>query len=428
MQRKITERPFSQEIFIQRYKNILGKDALKAIKKHNGLCQAMCILIALYGHKSPLINTFFAAGYIDPIESRLSHKPLEEFQQATQPDQKNQHIKHLINIIEEIAIKAHPITNISFLEKIKRVRTNAFSYAPKIYDDKESLIEYKMHRFTINKKTLKNILTNIGDNHYLQLSFLNKPKFSNAFSLSGHATLIFKSENEFHFFDPNKILFSSNDINALINEVNASLAFTWFQPASSIVANLIDLNAFLKDYKGEEWLARLPKPHVVLDEKQISPWNMEDKSQWLNPQLSLAIRHFCPKDYGIIYGLLKYKANPNIICSENNDTPLHIATTIKNSTHVIQLLIENKADINKTNKQGKTPLHLMEENTTSDALNEESKLIFQLLNSTLEKEENEKKLCMQKTSESSNNSFDSSQSSAQIERPVNRLNPPNLLK
>ena len=56
--------------------------------------------------------------------------------------------------------------------------------------------------------------------------------------------------------------------------------------------------------------------------------------------------------------LLKAKANPNVRCGKKYHltTPLIMACEPEVNMDIVQLLIENKADVNLTNKLGRTPI------------------------------------------------------------------------
>lgn len=66
------------------------------------------------------------------------------------------------------------------------------------------------------------------------------------------------------------------------------------------------------------------------------------------------------------YLLQRIRNDPEIrsylnIVNKTGDTPLHTAIR-KNSKRIIQIFINNGADINKCNKDGSTPLHIAAEN------------------------------------------------------------------
>ncbi len=361
---KFSYQRFSQGLFISRHEKLLGVDTHKAIKKHLGLCQAICILIALKGLDHPIIQTLLTSGHQSPIENHLSDKNLQEFKKSFVFTDKNKNFVELLSLLEKVAIKAHPLEVISPFEKLYRVTSNRLSLASHVKDSKykQDLLNLsEENTYSINLKMVAEILEKSKDNQYIQLSFMGEPTLKNKFNLKGaHATLIFKSKNKFYFFEPNGGLFISHDLSVICEKIDLSISIIHRRlNIIPLTASIIDLTEFLESYKGPQWISKI-QDKTISDDKKIDALEEKDISSFLNEELSTVMQESfysytktiisLESQFEKISALLEFKADPNYICSSYCEKPLDFARYFK-SDSIQKLLIEHKATVIDEKKQ-----------------------------------------------------------------------------
>jgi len=344
--------PFNQDIFFEKYENWLGKDTLNANKKYGGLCQALCIIIALQGHEHPLVDILLTSGSTIISPGDVSSKnDLSESKKFSLLEAKFSHTQQLLRLLEEVAINAHPLEVLSRLNLLYRVTFDKLSLSSETYENKKDLLIFHDNQYKINSNMLSSLLEKYEDNRYIQISFIEKEGRS---ITGGHTTLLFKSKNIFYFFDPSRILFSSQEFSKICSEIDISLNKLYENKPSTningininlnktdknkpISINIIDLKSYLELHKGLDWVKKIQN---ITSTETFPTFSKEEKQNIKS--LHSAIDKGCSLFAKI---LLDEKADINLIV--NNLTPLEHAIK-KADFLMIKLLLEYGAEVKNT--------------------------------------------------------------------------------
>lgn len=353
-----TFRPFTQTPFTHRHKHLLGNDTRKAHDRFDGLCQAMVIVMALKGYHDPVVQTLLRGGHRNEIAHLLCSENSIEFEKSCVLKVSNPHFQHLLYLLEEVAMKAHPLEVISTFEKMYRLTSNKLSLASHVYDHKESLlIKHEKTSPIINRDMVASILDKCKDQQYVQCSFMKEPSIKNKFNLHGaHATLVFKIDNQFYFFEPNEGVFISDNLLEICDKIDFCISGIYYNLNSApLAASVIDLTEFLELYMGPQWIKQIQEKTFSTDRKEIS-----EEKNWFSRELSQIMQnsflHSATPQITLegeksrILSLLKCNADPNFICNQQHQTPLDFARYAR-SDEIQKLLIEFKATVHDEKQQ-----------------------------------------------------------------------------